>query len=139
MIDPIDLVFGQHLEDCGIEGLGRGQIVPERFLDDHPPPHALRLLNKAGAAELFDNRFEKAVADGKVEQHVGLLALPAARLGQEPLQPAKRLGVLEVATQKLQPVCDPAPRFRIDRPRFAACLRRELHHIGKNSGASSWW
>ena len=47
VIDPIDLVFGQHLEDLRVEGLGRCKVVPERLLDDHPPPRSLRLPGRA--------------------------------------------------------------------------------------------
>ena len=41
VIDPIDLVFGQHLEDLRVEGLGRCQVMPERLFDDHSPPSVL--------------------------------------------------------------------------------------------------
>src|SRR5262249_13935690 len=50
MIDPIDLVFGQHLEDLRVEGLGRCKVMPEGLFDDHPPPSVLRLSREPGAA-----------------------------------------------------------------------------------------
>ena len=38
MVHSIDLMLLQRLQDRGVERLGRGQVMPERLLDDDAPP-----------------------------------------------------------------------------------------------------
>ena len=83
VIDPIDLIFGQHLEDLGIESLGRCKIVPKRLLDDHPAPPSLRLSGEPRAAELLDHGPEKSLGDRQIEQHIGRLVLLRRRIRQQ--------------------------------------------------------
>ena len=97
VIDPVDLVFGQHLEDLRVEGLGRGKVVPERLFDDHPPPCFVRLSGETGAAELLDDRAKEPVGDCQIEQHIGRAVLLPALLGQQLLEPAKGFGLREIA------------------------------------------
>jgi hypothetical protein len=96
MIDPIDLVFGQHLEDLRVKCLRGREVVPERFFDDHPPPCFLRLLGQPGVAELLDHRTKEPIGDGQIEQHIGgiVLLLP---LGQQPLEISEGLRLSKIS------------------------------------------
>jgi hypothetical protein len=67
MIDPIDLILRQHLEDLRVQRLGRWQIVPERFFDNHPPPVMVHLAGEPNPAELLDYRAEEAIGNGEIE------------------------------------------------------------------------
>ncbi len=106
MIDPIDLVFGQHLEDLRVECLRRCEVVPERFFDDHPPPRFLRLLGQPGVAELGDHRTKEPVGDGQIEQHVGgiVVLLP---LGQPPLEISEGLRLSKVSAHVVHALDEP--------------------------------
>ena len=42
MIDPVNLMLLQCLQDLGIEGLGRSEVVAERLFDDDPAPTGRR-------------------------------------------------------------------------------------------------
>src|SRR5260370_28539837 len=71
MIDPIDLVFGQHPEDLRVECLRRCEVVPKRLFDYHPPPRLLRLLGQPYVAELFDHRTKEPIRDRQIKQYIG--------------------------------------------------------------------
>ncbi len=85
MIDPIDLVFGQHPEDLRVECLRRCEVVPKRLFDYHPPPRLLRLLGQPYVAELFDHRTKEPIRDRQIKQYIGgiVVLLP---LGQQSLE-----------------------------------------------------
>src|SRR5258708_37133741 len=76
MIDPIDLIFGQHPEDLRVECLRRCEVVPKRFFDYHPPPRLLRLLGQPYVAELFDHWTKDPIRDRQIKQYIdGIVAL----------------------------------------------------------------
>src|SRR5260370_19137793 len=78
VIDPIDLVFGQHLEDLRDEGLGRCQVMTEMLFDDYSPPTVLSLSREPGPADLLDYRAKQPLGDRQIEQHVPCVVLPPA-------------------------------------------------------------
>src|SRR5262245_13461956 len=97
VIDPIDLVFSQHLEDLCVEGLRRRKIVSEGFFDDHPPPRSARLFGQSRVTELLDDRSEEALADRQIEQDIGdtiLLSL----LGQQLFEMSEGFGLRKIRT-----------------------------------------
>ena len=67
VIDPINLIFREHLEDLCIKRFCRWKVVPEWLFDDHPPPRVFRLPGQSRVTELFDDRPEEAVADRQIE------------------------------------------------------------------------
>ena len=97
VIDPIDLVFGQHLEDLRVEGFGRCSVMPERLFDDHPPPRLLGLSGEPRAAELLDQRAEEPVGDRQIEQHIGRTVLPLPLIDQQLFEPAKGFRLRKVS------------------------------------------
>jgi hypothetical protein len=99
VIDPIYLVFGQHLEDLRVEGLGRCKVVPKRLFDDHPPPRSLRLPGEPRAAELLDHRAEEPFGDRQIEQRIGRIGLPPSWIHQQLPELAIGFGLRKVSTQ----------------------------------------
>src|SRR5271166_4588314 len=133
VIDPIDLVFGQHLEDLRVEGFGRCQIVPEGFLNDHPPPGVLRLEGEPGVAELLDDGAEEPFGDRQIEQDIGCIVL-LPLLCQQLLEAAKGFGLREVSTHIVHAAHELRPGLLVDRLALSlvpACACRGLHHLGQ--------
>jgi hypothetical protein len=106
VVDPIDLVFRQHLEDLCIEGLRGRKIVSEGFFDDHPPPCSAQLFGQSRVTELFDDRPEEALADRQIEQDIGdivLLSLP----GQQLLEISESFGLRKIRRNIVHAIGEP--------------------------------
>ena len=67
MIDPVDLVLIDDSEQFAVQRPGGSKVRPERLFDHQPPPCASRLLQHAGAAELFGDRGEGGGRDGEIK------------------------------------------------------------------------
>src|SRR5690606_28292650 len=65
VVDPVDLALVEVRVDERVELLGRGEIVPERFLDDEPRP-ALALVCALVLADLEDGGLEDGRRHGEV-------------------------------------------------------------------------
>ncbi len=134
VIDPIDLVFGQHLEDLRVEGLGRRKVVPERLFDDHSPPRSLRLPVEPCAAELLDHRAEEPLGDRQIEQHIGSIGLPLARIHQQLPELGIGIRLRKVSTHVTHAADEPRPGLFVDRRGLLlvpADARERLHHLGQ--------
>ena len=62
MVHSIDLMLLQRLQDRGVERLGRGQVMPERLLDDDAPPLSVLFRDHVRRAEGGHDDAEEAVA-----------------------------------------------------------------------------
>ncbi len=60
MIDAIDAILREHRADGLVERVGRGQITPQRFFDDHAA------LRQAETAQAFADRAEVGRGGGQV-------------------------------------------------------------------------
>ena len=70
VIDPVDLLLGEHSTDFPIECTGRLEIAPERLLDDDPPPCALLLARASGLAEPPDDPAEQVGGCREIEEDI---------------------------------------------------------------------
>ena len=90
VVDPVDLAFVEDLADGVVDLARRGEIVADRFLDDHP---GLR-RDQPLLAELGGNRPEEAGIDGEVEGADAVLAFlqDLRRDGPSPCPRSRRPG-----------------------------------------------
>ena len=129
VIDPINLILGKYLEDLPVEGLGRCQVVPEGFLDDHPPPRMVRLPGEPCTAKLLDHRAKESVGNGQVEQYVRRIVLARTLLLENRRQPTKSLWFSEISSHIAHSAREPGPGLLIDCTDSGASER--MHHLGQ--------
>src|SRR5215471_309998 len=106
VVDPIDLVFRQHLEDLCIESLRRRKIVSEGLFNDHPPPPSARLFGQSRMTELLDDQPEEALADRQIEQHIGYTVL-LSLLGQQLLEMSEGFSLCKIRRHIMHAVGEP--------------------------------
>jgi hypothetical protein len=101
---------GVNTVDLRVE-LTRGlQVVPERLLDDDPPPATtLAVVGHLGARHLFQHGRERGRWDGEVERRVALDAVTVLELDELRGEGVERRVVVEGAGQEAQRVGDAPP------------------------------
>src|SRR5882724_4369371 len=112
MIDAVDLIFFQYTLNLAIQGLGRLQIVPERFLDHNASPAPLLLVRQSGGSKVLDNLPKKLRRRRQIKHVIASgLDLPI-----EIAEPSGKGGI-GARIRKLsalieEPLREPLPRFR---------------------------
>ena len=74
MIDPIGLFFGEGVVDDAVQFLRRGEIRPERFLDDHARPAAFLRFVQPRCLQMFQDRLELLRRDREIKKPVAARA-----------------------------------------------------------------
>ena len=113
MIDAIDLVLRQHRFDVPVQGLGRVEIVPERFFDDHSAPAALALVRQSRLAQLLDDGGKELWRCSQVEQIVRLSAVLLVYACELRGQGGIRGRIAEFAAQVVEPIAEPLKVFGV--------------------------
>src|SRR5215467_9393427 len=68
MVDPIDLALRERLQDVGVQGPGRSEVMAERLLDHNPAPLALLLVGQTCGSETGYRDAEETIGDCEVEE-----------------------------------------------------------------------
>ena len=122
VVDPIDLVLGEHLGDLAVQRSRGLEVVAERLLDDHARPAplgadgAIALARREpGVVEMAHDLRVEARRNGQVEEAVaGGAAVPV-----DAIEALRELGVggrvVEVAALVLDRGGDRLPDLRLDR------------------------
>ena len=102
VIDPVDLVLGQHLQQLAVECLRGREVVAERLLDHDP-----RTVGELLFGEPSHDGAEQVGWDLQVEQR---MVGGADRL----MQPVDRVGIVQIAGHVPQPPQEPVERVGVD-------------------------
>ena len=102
VVDPVELRLVEVLVDRLVELAGRGEVVPERLLDDDP-----RALGQAGLRQTLDHGAEQERRDLEVEDR-------RERVADLPRQARERLLVAEVAGHVREPGRETVEHLRVD-------------------------
>ena len=128
MIDTEHTRWVEHLGHHTIQLLSAGQIMPERFLDDHTTPSALVGLRQTAIGQLSGNLRERARRHRHVERMVASCATITVKLGNSVRQSFERLRIIERALHKTNAVGELRPG-RLLEWRAAVRLHVLLHEI----------
>ena len=91
------------------------QVVPERLLDDDPPPLVAVLGREAGPGELLAHHRERRRGDGQVERVVAAGAADPVEVLDGLLQAVERLVVAEAARHEPEPLGEAVPHVLPER------------------------
>ena len=113
MVDAINLAFVEGPGDVAVQNAGTCEVVAERLFDDDPAPRLVLVpgINKAGGAELLDDRGEKLGCDGQVKHAVPLRAQSQVDTIEGLFQPVVRGWLVEDALGKEDPLGELGPDF----------------------------
>ncbi len=113
VIDPVDLLFVQHLPDFLVQAARRFVVAPKRFFDDHAPP-AMFFGNQICRPQLLDDGGEKVGSRSQVIKIVAARAVLLVDVSQNAAQLFINLRIVEIARDVVNPAREPMPQVRID-------------------------
>src|ERR1700722_1731127 len=96
MVDAIDLLLIHFFEQLLVERLGRLEIVPERLLDDDPPPMIVALFHQSGSRKPLHDRTKKAGCGGEVIEKILMGRVLLIHLEEKILELGIQLIVAEI-------------------------------------------
>jgi hypothetical protein len=131
MIDAVDLPLVEHGANPRVERHRRRQVMTKRLFDDHVPPLPGRLAGQPRGAEMINDRPEKAVGNGQVEEPVAAGAGRLVEAGEMLVEAGIAAGIVEIALEIRHATDQPVPVDGIDAAGLKLAVSLDdtfLHH-----------